>query len=294
MKYKATITGTTFDVINHALLVFVTLLTVYPLIHIAAASFSNGFRLMAHQGLIFWPQGFDLAAYRAVFRNRNIWTGYRNTLFMVGVGTALNVILTAMGAYVASRKNVFWQKPFMFMIIFTMFFQGGMIPLFLQVRALGLYNSLWSLILTFAISAFNLIIMRTYFQGIPDSLEESAKMDGANDFVVLFRIIMPVAKPVVATMVLFYGVSRWNGYFWAMVFIRNRALYPLALVLREILVMGTVSEMMGGSVTATDSEQIADSIKYATAMVATIPILCVYPFLQKYFVKGVMIGSLKG
>ncbi len=294
MKYKATLGGATFDAVNHLLLALVTLLTVYPLIHITMASMSNGFRLMAHQGLIFWPLGFDLAAYRAVFRNRLIWTGYRNTLFMVGVGTALNILLTAMGAYVASRKNVYWQKLFMFMIVFTMFFQGGMIPLFLQVRALGLYNSLWSLILTFGISAFNLIIMRTYFQGIPDSLEESAKMDGANDFVVLFRIIMPVAKPVVATMVLFYGVSRWNGYFWAMVFIRRRDLYPLALVLREILVMGSVSDMVAGSVTAADSEQIADSIKYATAMVATIPILCVYPFLQKYFVKGVMIGSLKG
>ncbi|TVR57362.1 MAG: carbohydrate ABC transporter permease [Spirochaetaceae bacterium] len=294
MKYKYTIAGTTFDIFNHLLLALITLVTVYPLIHIAMASFSNGFRLMAHQGLIFWPLGFDLAAYQAVFRNRLIWTGYRNTLFMVGVGTALNVILTAMGAYVASRKNVYWQKLFMFMIVFTMFFQGGMIPLFLQVRALGLYNSLWSLILAFAVSAFNLIIMRTYFQGIPDSLEESAKIDGANDFVILFRIIMPVAKPVVATMVLFYGVSRWNGYFWAMVFIRSRGLYPLALVLREILVMGSVSDMMGGAITASDSEQIADSIKYATAMVATIPILCVYPFLQKYFVKGVMIGSLKG
>jgi putative aldouronate transport system permease protein len=282
----------TFDVLNHSFLIFLTIVTVYPLIHIIMASFSDGYALMAHQGLLFWPVGRDLAAYRAVFRNPLVWTGYWNTLYMVSIGTTLNVVLTAMGAYVASRKNVFWKGPFMVMIVITLFFQGGLIPLFLQVRALGLYDSIWSLILTFAISAYNLIIMRTYFAGIPDSLEESAKIDGANDFTVLFRIIMPVAKPVVATMILFYGVSRWNGYFYAMVFLRDRSAWPMALVLREILVIGSVRDMMEGITTA-DTENIAESIKYATAVVATVPILLVYPFLQKYFVKGVMIGSIK-
>jgi putative aldouronate transport system permease protein len=247
---------------------------------------------MGHSGLLFRPLGFSLGAYKLVFRNPMIIRGYANTLYMVIIGTALNVVLTAMGAYVLSRKQVYWQKAIMVMVVVTMFFQGGLIPFYLQIRALGLYNSLWSLILAFAVNGYNLIIMRTYFAGIPDSLEESARIDGAGDFTILFRIIMPVAKPVVATMVLFYGVSRWNGYFYAMVFLRERALYPIALILREILVIGSIADMMTGTASV-DSEMISDSIKFATAVVATVPILCVYPFLQKYFVQGVMLGSLK-
>jgi len=292
MIERRSLSGSFFDAVNGIFLSFLTFIAVYPLLHIVFASFSDGGLLMAHTGLLLRPLGFSLAAYDLVFRNPMILRGYGNTLFMVIIGTALNVALTAMGAYVLSRKHVYWQKSIMMMVVVTMFFQGGLIPFYLQIRALGLYNSLWALILAFAVNGYNLIIMRTYFMGIPDSLEESAKMDGAGDFTVLFRIIMPVAKPVVATMVLFYGVSRWNGYFYAMVFLRERALYPIALILREILVIGSMADMMTGTA-STDSEMISDSIKFATAVVATVPILFVYPFLQKYFVQGVMLGSVK-
>lgn len=292
MTYRNNAPGTAFDVANHGILALLTFATVYPLLHIIFASFSNGGLLMAHSGLLFHPLGFSYAAYKLVFLNPMILRGYLNTIYMVAVGTALNLLMTSMGAYILSRKQVYWQKALMFMVVVTMFFQGGLIPFYLQIRALGLYNSLWSLILAFAINGYNLIIMRTYFQGIPDSLEESARIDGAGDFTILFRIIMPVARPVVATMILFYGVARWNGYFYAMVFLRDRELFPIALVLREILISGSTADMMTGTGLG-DAEIVSASIKYATAVVATVPILCAYPFLQKYFMKGVMLGSLK-
>jgi putative aldouronate transport system permease protein len=248
---------------------------------------------MAHTGLLLKPAGLSLAAYGMVWKNPLIMRGFLNSFFLVTVGTSLNLLMTSMGAYVLSRKNVYWKKLLMVMIVFTMFFSGGLIPFFLQVKALGLMNTLWSVIFAFAISTYNLIIMRTYFNAIPDSLEESAKIDGANDFTVLFRIILPVSMPVVATMVLFYGVSRWNGYFYAMIFVRERLKYPISLILREILIIGSTEDMMQYT-EAADQEMISDTIKFATTVVATIPILLVYPFLQKYFVRGALLGSLKG
>ena len=184
----------------------------------------------------------------------------------------------------------------MMMAVVTLLFERGLVPFYLTVRSLGLLNSHWAVILSFAISAYNLIIMRTYFMAIPDSLEESAKIDGANDFTILFRIILPVATPVVATMVLFYGVGRWNGYFYVMIFLRDRIKYPISLILREILIANSADTMMGGGDAGSmgDHENIADTIKFATTMVATAPILLLYPFLQRYFVKGAMIGSVKG
>jgi putative aldouronate transport system permease protein len=273
-------------------LVALTVLMLYPLVHVVFASFSDGYRLMAHTGLLLKPAGFSLAAYGMVWKNPMLVRGFINTLFIVSVGTAVNLLMTAMGAYVLSRKNVYWRNHIMVIVVITMFFQGGLVPFYLQIKLLGLLNTLWSVILAFAINAYNLIIMRTYFSGIPDSLEESAKMDGANDFVVLFRIIMPVALPVVATMILFYGVSRWNGWFYTMLFLRDRAKYPISLILREILISGSVQDMMSGT-NLRDEEMIADTIKFATTVVATVPILLVYPFLQRYFVKGAMLGSLK-
>ncbi|KDN34651.1 hypothetical protein K437DRAFT_271422 [Tilletiaria anomala UBC 951] len=198
-----------------------------------------------------------------------------------------------MGAYVLSRKNVMWNKVFMFIIVFTMFFSGGLIPLYLVVKGVGLLDTLWSTIIPFTVSTFNLIIMRTAFMGIPDSLEESAKIDGANHFTILFRIIIPLSMPVIAVMILYYAVDKWNGWFYASVFIKDRNLFPLQLVLREILISNSTDSMSSGA-SAGDRFQIGETIKYATIMVATVPILCVYPFLQRFFVKGVMVGSLKG
>jgi putative aldouronate transport system permease protein len=284
-----------FDILNALFLTFLCVVMLYPLYYVLVASVSRGSDLMAHTGLLWFPLGLSGAAYRMVFNNPMVIRGFLNSAYLVLVGTAVNLLMTSFAAYVLSRKNVYWKKPLMFLTVFTMLFSGGLIPLYLQVKSLGLMDSLWSVILGFAINTYNMVIMRTYFLTIPDSLEESAKMDGADDFTVLFRIILPVAKPVVATMVLFYGVGRWNGWFYVMIFLRSRIKYPIALILREILISNSAETMLGGqSVGALgDLEQIAETIQFATTVVATVPILLLYPLLQKYFVKGAMIGSVK-
>lgn len=282
-----------FNVVNYTLLILLVIATLYPLVYVLLASLSDPARLLAYKGFLWKPIGFSLEAYRAVLANPGIGIGFRNTLFIVVFGVTVNIFMTALGAYVLSRKNVMWNKVFMFIIVFTMFFGGGLIPMYLIVKGVGLLDSLWSTIIPFAVSTFNLIIMRTSFMGIPDSLEESAKIDGANHSTILFRIIIPLSMPVIAVMILYYAVDKWNGWFYASVFIRSRELFPLQLVLREILISNSTDSMSIGA-SAGDRFQIGETIKYATIIVATFPIMCVYPFLQQYFVKGVMVGSLKG
>lgn len=294
--HKRTFGQRLFDSGNTLFLIFLCFIMLYPLYYVMVASISDGNELMAHTGPLMAPLGFSLAAYRMVFNNPMIVRGFLNSIYLVIVGTSVNLLLTSFAAYVLSRKRVYWKNLIMIMAVVTLMFQRGLVPFFLTVRSLGLLDSLWAVILSFAISAYNMVIMRTYFLTIPDSLEESAKMDGANDFTILFRIILPVAKPVVATMILFYGVSRWNGYFYVMIFLRDRLKYPISLILREILVANAADSMQGGDLAGSmgDTERISDSIKYATTVVATVPILLLYPYLQKYFVKGAMIGSVKG
>lgn len=282
-----------FDKINIIFLIILSFICLYPIYYVAVASFSDGMKLLAHSGILLKPLGFSLAAYKMVFMDPMIIKGYMNTMFVVIVGVSLNILMTSLGAYVLSRKNTFFVKPLMKMVVFTMFFSGGLIPLFLTVRELGLFNNLFALILPNVIITYNLIIMRTAFMAVPESLEESARIDGANDFTILFRVILPLSKPTVAVMVLYYGVHHWNAWFHAMIFLRERSLYPLQLILREILIANTMDQMLSSS-SAADVESIGESIKYATIMVATAPILLFYPFLQKHFVKGVMIGALKG
>ncbi|WP_178019512.1 carbohydrate ABC transporter permease [uncultured Paenibacillus sp.] len=282
-----------FNAINYTLLILLVAATLYPLLYVLFASFSDSAQLLAYKGLLWKPVGFSLAAYQSVLANPGIGIGFRNTLFIVVFGVTVNIFMTALGAYVLSRKNVMWNKVFMFLIVFTMFFGGGLIPMYLVVKGVGLLDSLWSTIIPFAVSTFNLIIMRTSFMGIPDSLEESAKIDGANHFTILFRIMIPLSMPVIAVMILYYAVDKWNGWFYASVFIKSRELFPLQLVLREILISNSTDSMSIGA-SAGDRFQIGETIKYATIIVATFPIMCVYPFLQRYFVKGVMVGSLKG
>ncbi|GIP33662.1 carbohydrate ABC transporter permease [Paenibacillus sp. J2TS4] len=289
---KPTIAERIFDFFNSLFMIMLCLATLYPFLYVLIASLSDPAWAVQQRGLIWFPHGFNLEAYKLVFDNPMIKTGYMNTLFIVVVGTAINVFMTALGAYGLSRQNVMWKNPIMFFIVFTMFFSGGLIPTYLLVTNLGMLDTLWALIIPGAVSAFNLIIMRTSFQGIPISLEESAKLDGANDFTVLFRIVLPLSMPVVAVMILFYGVGHWNSWFSAMIYLRDRELFPLQLVLREILITNSTDSMMT-NVGAVDKMPIGETIKYATIIVATIPILLLYPFLQKYFVKGVMIGAIK-
>lgn len=245
----------------------------------------------ADKGMIWWPHEFSLESYKAVFNNPIIITGYLNTLFVVIVGTSLNLIMTSLGAYALSRNNVMLKNLIMFMIVFTMFFNGGLIPNYLLVNGLGMLDTLWALIFPVAMSAFNLIIMRTAFQAVPVSLEETARLDGANDFTILMRVVLPLSLPVVAVMFLFYGVAHWNSWFNALIYMRDRGNYPLQLILREILISNSTDNMTANS--GGNKLEVALTIKYATIIVATGPILILYPYLQRFFVKGVMVGAIK-
>lgn len=229
-----------------------------------------------------------------VLRTASIVTGYGNIILYVIAGTALNILMTSMGAYVLSRKKLYIRRFLSLAIVFTMYLSGGLIPFYLTVRNLGLYNTRLALILPVAVNTWNLIVMRTSMSQVPDSLEEAAKIDGANDFVILFRVILPVIKSTVAVMVLFYAVQHWNSWFNAMIFLQDRSKYPLQLFLREILLSGSMTDIAAGS-TGEDVNNVLtmNMLKYCTIVVSTLPILCIYPFLQKYFVKGVMIGSVK-
>lgn len=275
------------------IMIVLVLLTAYPLYYVLVASVSDGSRMMAHSGLLLKPYGFHLDAYVKVLDNPSIIKGYLNTLFVVGASVILNMTVTALAAYVLSRKNVYWNNLFTFLIVFTMFFTGGLIPFYLVVKGMGLMNSLWSLVIPFAVNTFNLIVMRTSFQAIPDSLEESAKIDGANHPTIFARIVIPLSLPVMAVMALYYTVEKWNGWFYASLFLKDRQLFPLQLILREILISNS-TDLMLGTTAADQIVQVSATLQYATIVVATLPILCVYPFVQRYFVKGVMIGAVKG
>lgn len=293
MVTRKTASERIFDSFNALFMVILMFVTIYPFLYVLFASISEVSQIVAHRGILLRPLGFNLASYKAVFENEMVLIGYSNTIFYVVVGTLVSLFLTILGAYGLSRKNLYWGKLITVLIIFTMFFGGGLIPTFLLVKNIGLYNSRWAIIIPSAISTWNLMVMRTYFSSIPMDLQESAKIDGAGELKILLRIIIPLSAPVIAVMVLFYGVGRWNSWFSAMVYLRERRLYPLQLILREILL---INEAL---LVATDDAQldklgVAETIKYATIIVATVPILMVYPFLQKYFVKGVMIGAIKG
>lgn len=294
MKMKKSTGEYVFEGFNFILMLVLIVITLYPFWYVITCSLSDSNNLVGDKGLMLWPKGFSLDAYEMVLKNPKIASGYRNTLIIVVLGTFINVLMTSLGAFVLSRKDFAIKKVMTVMIIITMYFSGGMIPTYLVVyKYLRMGDTLWALILPVAISTYNLIIMRTNFQEIPASLEEAAKIDGANDIVVLFRIILPLSLPILAVMVLFYGVAHWNSWFSALIYIRTPKLYPLQLRLREILLLNDSQNMSAGA-NASDKFNVGEGIRYATIMVATVPILLVYPFVQKYFVKGMMIGAVKG
>lgn len=282
-----------FSVFNYIFMVLLMIAMIYPMWYVLVASFSDAILLSAHEGLLIKPLGFTLDAYKLMAKNPMILRGYGNTLFVLAFGLVFNMVLTCIGAYVMSRKNVLFGRPIALMIIFTMYFSGGLIPFYLTVKQLGMENSLLSLIVPTAINTFNLIIMRTSFASIPESLEESARLDGAGHITVLARIVVPLSKATIAVIALYYAVGHWNSWFNAMIFLTERKLFPLQLVLREILIQNDTSSMTQ-MVNIGESSFIGETIKYAVIIVSVVPILCVYPFVQKYFVKGVMIGAVKG
>ena len=290
---KTTFSRKCFVCFNTVFLTLLSLLCLYPMLYVLFASLSDSRELMSHSGLLLAPLKFNTNAYISVFKNPSILSGYRNTLFILVLGTVYSVTLTSLGAYVLSRRNFLLRNFFMMAITFTMFFNGGLIPFYMVVKKVGLYNSLLSLIIPLGISTYNLIIMRTSFAAVPVELEEAARIDGASHWTILFKIYIPVSKAIIAVMILYYGVGLWNGWFYSMIFIADRNKFPLQLILREILIQNDTSSVMGG-VGMEDGFSVAESVKYAIIVVATVPILCIYPFIQKYFVKGVMIGAVKG
>ena len=292
MKVKRSKGERIFGVFNYAFLSLIMVICLYPVWYVAVASFSDSNQLMQHSGPLLSPLGFSIDAYKKVFQNPMIAKGYMNTLFILVVGVVLDLIMTSLGAYFLSRKNVMFKRGIMMLIVFTMFFSGGMIPFYLNLKDLSLTGSHWGLIIPFMINTYNMIILRTCFESIPDSLIEAAQIDGAGHITVLTKVVLPLSKAILAVMVLYYGVSIWNSWFWASAIIRDREMYPLQVILREILMQNDVSSMTTGS-SAVDTEAIGMTIPYATIIVATVPILCVYPFLQKHFTKGTMVGAVK-
>lgn len=282
-----------FDVVNVILLLAASIICLYPMLYILFASFSDPAELIKYNGILLKPLGFSLAGYKEVVNNKEVFTGLMNTLFYVTVGTTLSVLVTSMLAYPLSRPSFKYRRQLQLFIILTMFVSGGMIPLYLVVKGLGLLNTRWAIILPSLVSAYNLTVMRSSLEQLPISLEESAKLDGANDFVILFRIILPLSKAIVAVMVLFYGVAQWNMWFNASIYLKDRSLYPLQLFLREILINTGADNMVMDTSTGAKAS-LQQVIKYALIVVSTVPILVVYPFLQKYFVKGVLLGAVKG
>jgi len=282
----------TFNIINILLLTIISIATIYPFWYVIMASLSSDD--WASQRVYFlWPAKPSIASYRMVFSTNSILTAYRNTLFVTVVGTLLSLIMTSLTAYPLSKKRLHGGKFFTLMFYFTMLFSGGLIPTFLVVRGLGLYNNLWALIWPKVLLVYNLLLMIAFFKSIPDSLEESAALDGANDIVILARIIFPVSYPIFATMTLFYSVGYWNSWFDALIYLSRPVLYPLQLVLREIIQVADLTFVGGGASDLTMTNMTIQSVRMATIVVAILPIMCVYPFLQKHFVKGVMLGAIK-
>lgn len=293
MKIKESGARKTFNLLNTIIMLGIIVITLYPFWYVLCASFSDPDSLIAHTGLLLKPDGFTLDAYERVFKTPMIIKGYANTLFIVVVGVIINIFLTSICAYVLSRKGVMWRNLFMMLITFTMFFSGGLIPRYFTVKQLHLDDTLFALILPVAINTFNMIIMRTAFASIPDSLEESAKLDGAGHLTILFRIVMPLSLSTVSVITLYYIVQHWNSWFDAVIFLRKSDKFPLQLVLRDILLQNSGGDMLMGT-NAGESAMLSELIKYAVIIVSTVPVLCIYPFIQKYFVKGVMVGAVKG
>lgn len=282
-----------FDVINVIILLALCFVTLYPMWYCLCASFTENSYLVAHQGLIIWPHGFNTGSYSLAFTHPLLLSGYKNILIILGVALPINIVLTLFAGYFMAAKGVLFKPVIQFLIMFTMFFSGGMIPAYLNIRSLGLYNTLWALILPGAMSVYNSIICRTAIQAVPDSLTESAYIDGANDLVIVFKIILPLIMPTIAVLLLYYGVGHWNSWFNASIYMRDNDKLPIQNIMRAILIAN--SGVLNSAAAENDKvNEFAESIKYSTIILTTVPVLCIYPFLQKYFVKGVMVGAVKG
>lgn len=280
-----------FQVVNAILLAGVVVVTLYPFLNILARSVSGQSAIIAGQVTLF-PKGFNLEAYRLVMKDGLFWTNYRNTVVYTVVATTISMILTTTYAYVLSKKDLRGRGALIGIAVFTMFFSGGLIPNYVLIGSLGLRNSLWAIVVPNAINVFNLLVMKAFFESLPTDLEEAAAVDGLNTYGILWRIVLPLSKAVIATMVLFYAVSFWNSWFSAFLYMDHQELFPVTVYLRNLIAGSTGGEFVGGN--PTDMVQIAANIQAVTIVLTVTPILAVYPFIQRYFVSGVMLGAVKG
>jgi putative aldouronate transport system permease protein len=298
-RYRFTLFDVTFDAIVYLIVGLAFIVTLYPFLYLFSASVSEPSALMKGEVILF-PKGISFVSFKTVFESPTVWRSYYNTLWYTAVGTFLNVIFTFLLAYPLSRRKFIGKSLITFFIIFTMFFSGGLIPKFILIAKLGLYNTRWAIPLPLLVNTFNMIICRTYIQStIGEEIIESAKIDGTSEFRILRSIIFPLSKPIIATLIIFYGVFHWNQWFFALLYLRNQDLHPLQLFLRRILLAASpelVADMAQKEMgrTHTEMQLMYVQMKYAVIVVAILPILFIYPFLQKHFVKGIMIGSLKG
>lgn len=284
-----------FDYLNYLVMFLILVLMIYPLYYCAIVSISNG--VAVTRGEVLWrPVGFDLTAYKVVFGNGQILRAYGNTIYYTALGTLINIAMTALCAYPLSRPHLRGRKAINFLLMLTMFVNGGMIPMYLQVKALGLLDTVWAIVLPGAISTYNMIIMRTFFSSIPEELHEAAQIDGASPFQTFLRIILPLSQTIMATLVLFYAVGHWNGYLSALLYLTDSRKMPLQMVIRKMVIDSDIASMTTANAASSSAETLIteSKLKYAIVMISILPMLVVYPFLQKYFVNGVMIGSVKG
>ncbi|NLD87810.1 MAG: carbohydrate ABC transporter permease [Clostridiales bacterium] len=296
---KSTLGDRIFNAINLTLITILMLVVLYPLILIVSSSFSDA-NLVSTGQVWLLPKGFHIDGYKRVFSDPDIMIGYRNSIFYTTAGTAVNLAVTLLAGYALSRRDLVGRNVLMFMMLFTMYFGGGMIPTYIIVRNLNLLNTWWVLIVTSAISTYNLIICRTFFiNGVPRELEEAAEIDGCSQARTFFTIVLPLSKALIGVMTLYYGVGHWNSWFSAMIYLTDRSKVPLQLILRELLIENQTAAQMievdayGGD-SLIDKIKLAELIKYCVIVVASVPVMVVYPFIQKYFDKGVMLGSIKG
>ena len=282
-----------FDVINTCIMILMVIMTLYPFYYVVIASVSDNTRLQAYKGILMLPQGFNLGAYKLAFEHPLIISGYKNILIVLAIYLPLSILMTVLCANFMAAKKVMFKKPLVLFMMFTMYFSGGLIPTFLNIRELGMYNSLSALIIPGCLSLYNAFIVRTAIEGIPDSLYESAYMDGASELQILFKITLPLIKPTLAVILLYYGVGKWNEWFNAAIYIKDNTKLPIQNILRSILIEN--SEILNAKEYGdTVANSFTGTIKYAAIVISTVPILCIYPMVQKHFTKGVMIGAVKG
>ena len=293
MRFKYSFGHRAGTVVIYVFLLIVAFITLYPFIYVVSMSVSGPDAVLKNQVWL-WPVGFSFGSFKLIFASKSIFTSYYNTLWYTAVGTAISLFVTLCAAYALSRKEFFARGAVMFLIMVTMLFSGGLIPLFILVSRLGLYNTRWAIVLPAAVATYNLIVARTYFStSIPDSLPESAKIDGCSDVGILWRIVLPVSKPIVSVLILFYAIGRWNSWFPETIYLLKAELQPLQVYLRKILIVNSQLDIITGMEDSLERLAYVQQIKYSMIVVAILPIICLYPFLQKYFVQGVMLGSIK-